>query len=151
MVSQKTLKAIEFDKILSKVSEYAVLYRTKDLINSFSPLTCFSEVDFLLRKTEEAYNLLYKYNFSGVYFFDDVSEELNRVDKMGTLNNAELLRIASNLKSARILRTSILSINDSNISILPEIASRLFTNLDFFPKMQFPIMQRHNFTQLESL
>ncbi len=140
MVSQKTLKAIEFDKILSKVSEYAVLYRTKDLINSFSPLTCFSEVDFLLRKTEEAYNLLYKYNVSGVYFFDDVSEELNRVDKMGTLNNAELLRIASNLKSARILRTSILSINDSNISILPEIASRLFTNLDFEKEISSKIL-----------
>ena len=39
MISEKTIKSIEFDKILKSLSEYAVLDATKDEIISFSPLT----------------------------------------------------------------------------------------------------------------
>ncbi|MBQ7237006.1 MAG: hypothetical protein IJX03_07660, partial [Clostridia bacterium] len=87
MISQKTLKAIEYDKIMSQVASFAVLNQTKEQLCSFVPLTTLSEVDFLLRQTEEAYKYLYVYSTGGIYYFDDVTEQLKRVDIGGVLNN----------------------------------------------------------------
>ena len=41
------------------------------------------------------------------YYFDDISEELNRVDIGSALNIIELLRVVSNLKSARLIKKAI--------------------------------------------
>ena len=49
----------------------------------------------------------------------------------GTLINGELLRVADNLKSARILKTAVLSVSDENISFIPDICYSLYTNPDF--------------------
>ncbi len=131
MVSAKTLKAIEYDKIMLKASEYAVLECTKKELAEFIPQTDFNNVKNLLDKTEEAFCLLYEFNAGEIYYFDDVNDELVRANAGGTLNNAELLRIASNLKGARILKNSILSIDNEKISLLREIASRIYVNPEF--------------------
>ena len=150
MISEKTLKSIEFDKVLLSVSQYAVLERTKNCIKSFSPLTSFAQVNRLQSMTKEGYDLLYKHNVSSVYYFDDVSDELQRADRNGTLNNAELLRIASNLKSARILRASILNVNDDSIVLIPEIASRLYTNLEFEKEITSKILSEDTISDTAS-
>lgn len=131
MVSNKTLKAIEYDKIMSHVSTYAVLGQTKQELCSFAPLTNFLEVENLLKKTDEAFKYLYTYSTGGIYYFDNIFDELKRVDIGGTLNNVELLRVASNLKSARLIKCAIDSVNDDSLSLVKEITSRLFTNQDF--------------------
>lgn len=131
MVWEKTLKAIEYDKIMLEVSKSAVLKATKDYFQLFMPLTTFSEVDNLLKQTDEAYQYLYRYGTGGIYYFDNVSDELKRVDIGSALNNAELLRVASNLKSARLIKTAIASVNDLNLTLIKEITERLFINPDF--------------------
>lgn len=131
MVWEKTLKAIEYDKIMLEVSKSAVLKATKDYFGLFMPLTNFSEVDNLLKQTDEAYQYLYRYGTGGIYYFDDVSDELKRVDIGSALNNAELLKVASNLKSARLIKTAIASVNDLNLTLIKTITERLFTNPDF--------------------
>ena len=131
MVWEKTLKAIEYDKIMFEVSKSAVLKATKDYFGLFMPLTTFSEVDNLLKQTDEAYQYLYRYGTGGIYYFDDVSDELKRVDIGSALNNAELLRVASNLKSARLIKTAIASVNDLNLTLIKGITERLFINPDF--------------------
>lgn len=131
MISEKTIKSIEFDKILRKVSEYAVIDKTKEEINCFMPFSDISEAKACLNKTSEAYKLLYNYGASGVYFFADITEPLKRVDAGGVLNNLELLNIAENLKSARIMKTSVFSINDDSIVYIKELCSRLYVNQAF--------------------
>ena len=131
MISEKTLKALEFDKILSNLSNYAVLDRTKREIVSFSPLSDFKEVSLLLDKTQEAYSLMYYHGVSGVFYFGDISDELQRVNAGGTLNNAELLRVADNLKSARTIKHGIASISDDNIVHLRKISDSLYENYEF--------------------
>ncbi len=131
MFDKKTLKSLEFDKITENISNFAVLERTKEFVKDLSPSSSFASVCDLLDKTEEAYKLLYEHNVGKVYYFSNVEGELSRVDKGGVLNNAEILRVAENLKSARILRTSILQVNEPQIVKLKEIASRLFTNQEF--------------------
>lgn len=130
MIPVKTLKAVEFDKILSSVSSYAVLEQTKEEIESFCPTTELKAAQELLDKTEEAYKLLYVYSCGGVYYFKNISEELERVDKGGTLNNGELLSVAENLKSARIMKRAVAVVKDESIKAIPEICSRLYENGD---------------------
>lgn len=131
MISSKTLKAIEYDKIMADVSSFAVLSETKSDILSFAPLTTLFDAELLLRKTDEAYKYLYTYSIGGVYYFDNILDELKRVDAGGTLNNAELLKVAANLKSARILKTAVVSVRDDSLCLLREITDRLYVNADF--------------------
>lgn len=131
MIPAKTLKTVEFDKILSAVSGYAVLEKSKENLINSEPVTNIIDARNLLDKTEEAYKLLYVYSIGGVYYFKNISEELSRADKGGTLNNGELLAVADNLKSARLMKKNVLAVHDDSILKLPEICLRLYENLDF--------------------
>ena len=131
MISNKTLKAIEYDKILKDVAKFAVLEETKESLASFVPLTALNLALDLQAKTEEAVKYLFNYSVAGVYYFDNVSEELKRVEVGGTLNNLELLKIAGHLKSARIARDNIESVSDNQLTKLLELAKRLYVNQEF--------------------
>ncbi len=131
MISEKTLKALEYDKILAEVCAFAVLGQTKNQILASKPLTCLNDAQILIKKTEEAYKYLFTYSTGGVYFFDDITDELKRVDVGGVLNNVELLRVLANLKSARIIQTALNSVRDENLSLLKQITDILYTNLEF--------------------
>lgn len=130
MISVKTLKALEYDKILNDLSSFAVLEDSKNEIKATTPVSDLSDAEFLLSKTCEAYKILYYHGLNGVLFFDKVEEELHRAETGGTLNNAEILRVLTNLKSARITKNTIEKINDGEIVLLKEIAKRLITNFE---------------------
>ncbi len=131
MISSKTLKEIEYDKIMCEVSRYAVLDFTKRALISCEPISDIKVAQNLLDKTTEAYKYLYTYSTGGIYYFSDVSEELRRADMGGTLFNIELLRIAANLKSARLIKTAVESVNDQELFLIKQITDRLFINPDF--------------------
>ena len=115
MISNKTLKALEFDKIMAEVSSYAVLERTKELVISFLPLNDINAVRTLLSKTCEAFKLLFTYSTGNIVYFDDITDQINFANKGGTLSCADLLKVAQNLKSARIINKAIASVNDKDI------------------------------------
>ena len=131
MIFKKTLKAIEYDKITDEVKSYAVLEKTKQDIASFEPSSDLSVCNRLLCETREAYDLLFKFGVQGIVYFDDITDELKRVDVGGVLNNGELLKVSKNLKSARILRSSVSTINDDSIVIFKELVSRIYVNDEF--------------------
>ena len=130
MISKKVLKAIEYDKIMKDLSSFAVLDLTKENLTSFVPLTCLSDAKNLLDHTLEAYKYLYTYSVSGVYYFDNLDEYLKRVEIGGTLNCGEILKITSILKSARIMKGAISSVNDSNLFLIKRISDRLYLDND---------------------
>ncbi len=130
MISAKVIKALEFNNILNSVSNYAVLDKTKTDINCFIPLHKIEQVNTSLNKTEEALKLLFTYNVNGIYYCADVSDAVKRAEMGGVLNNSELIRVAQNLKSARMLVGSFSSVNDNSISLLRNIAEKLILNND---------------------
>lgn len=130
MISIKTVKSLEFDRILEEVISYSVLEKTKTELLNFTPLSNLKASKLLLEKTEEAFKLLYTYSLGGIFYCSDVFEQLDRVDKGGVLNNGELLKVRDNLKSSRLLLTSINSVNDESIVQIKEIASRLILHQD---------------------
>lgn len=131
MILAKTIKTIEYDKILLALLNFAVMEQTKKEILEFNPVSELSDAEFLLEKTSEAYKLLYTYSVGGIFYSDDIRDSLRRAELGATFNNSELLKVADNLKTARILRTSISSVSDSSLTILPSIIAGIYVDGEF--------------------
>ena len=59
MIENRVLLALEYDKILKICSEYAFLCDTKEQLMQLKPVSDIEEARFLLKKTAEAFKLLY--------------------------------------------------------------------------------------------
>ena len=109
MIHEKTLNAIEFDKVKKKVAEFCVLYKSKETTMALCPPEEFSEAKYEQDRTTEAYKLLYDGGVSYVEFYDEIEDIPERARKGSTLSMGELLRVARFLKSSRILYSSVLN------------------------------------------
>ncbi|MBQ9480661.1 MAG: endonuclease MutS2, partial [Clostridia bacterium] len=126
MVSEKVLKALEYDKVLAAASEYAVLDASKKKLLDSVPYTDFLSARIALDTTAEADKLLYTYAVSGVDFFDEITDELDRAQKGAVLSPAEILRVMRLLKSSRLTKKSVTSVLDDGVIYLRRIAEQLF-------------------------
>lgn len=129
---EKSLKILDFDKILFKISEYAVLKQSRDRILEIRPLKDIKQVKFYQNTIFEADLLLNKYGVPSPIYFDDLTDILERVKLGSVLNCKDLLKVAFCLKSCRMIKSSILSINDEKISILKQYADNIviYENLE---------------------
>ncbi len=112
MTDIKTIKALEFDKILALLSDFAVSAPAKEAIRELKPSYGFDEVTRLLRLTDEAFITKTKYNISPIVGFDDISDQLVKAQKGASLNMGELLSVARLIRSARILKKEISGVGE---------------------------------------
>ncbi|MBE5764273.1 MAG: endonuclease MutS2 [Clostridiales bacterium] len=126
MIEKRVLTTLEYNKILTLCAKHAVLDFSKQIIEELTPLADFEEVSFLLKKTSEAYKLLFTHGVSGIEFFDSITDELDRAKRGSVLSMGELLRVARILRSSRIVYNSITSIVDEEIVALRSIAESIY-------------------------
>ncbi len=126
MISDKVLLALEFDKIQRLCAEHAVLERGKRAICEEKPASDRETANFLLKKTQEAYKLLFDYGVAGVDYFDELNDELTRAKRNSTLSMGELLRVARMLRSSRVVYNAMTAINDEEITVLRALAESLY-------------------------
>lgn len=126
MISEKTVSALELNKILNAVEKFAALDKTKRNILSLRPSSDYDSVKFELKKTREAFKLLYVHGVSGVEYFGDFGDELSRAKKGATLSIPELINVQKLLQSSRFLVNSFNGIADDEITALREIANRIY-------------------------
>ena len=110
-MEEKTIKTLEFDKVLNIVSDYCVLHKTVENVKNLCPTSVFDECRLKIAETSEAFELLYKGGVSEIEFYDDFGDALLRAQKGSTLGMGDLLKVARLLKSSRILYSSITSSN----------------------------------------
>lgn len=125
-MDEKALKTLEYDKVMSIVAQYAVLKGTKRHILSYAPSSDKLSVEQALKKTEEAYLLLYNYGTPSVDFFDEPSDELDRAEKGSTLSLAELIRSARLLRSSRLIRNAYSDDFGGAVTYISAIAETLY-------------------------
>ena len=125
-MNQKAIEKTELNKILSLVSEFAVLEGGKRSVLERIPSSDLSEVKKRLSLTEEAIELLFHYGVSKIERFETFTDELKRAKKGSTLSCGELLSLANLLRSTRIAYTSISAVNDKNLRLLKELANNLY-------------------------
>ncbi len=126
MISNKTLNSLEYNKILSLIKNFAVLDKTKAMIDGYFPISDYENSKNLLQKTKEAYNLLFNYGVQDVEYFDGFTNELDKATKGFTLSIKEILMVGYLLKSSRITSNSIINVNGDDVPILKALASSIF-------------------------
>jgi len=103
-LEQKTLKTLEYDKILEMLSGFAKNDATKEKIAALLPSENFRAVEQMLLETDAAVTLILKYGSPELLWIFDVKESIKRLEIGGTLNMPELLNLARILKNARTLK-----------------------------------------------
>ena len=103
-MNKKSLRVLEFDKIIELLSQYAVNEITRERIAQVAPLTDFVEVSAMQAETDEALVCLLKFGSPEIQRINPVATSLKRIEVGGALSTLELLNVAKVLKCARILQ-----------------------------------------------
>ncbi|MGI6214844.1 MAG: endonuclease MutS2 [Christensenellales bacterium] len=105
-MNEKTLKKLEFDKILNMLAECAVSPLGVSACLSIMPSSDSEEVLKMQQETEEAVYMLKYKGKSPVLSFEDVREHLSLAKKGAVLSAKTLLQFANVLYASRIARNS---------------------------------------------
>lgn len=119
----KALKTLEFDKILKRLSDFAVMESTKDEIMRIMPAKTLKSAQKMQDETKEASRILTKCGSLPITCASDVTASLKRADMGGTLTMSELLNIARVLETARRIK---MHTKDAECEILAEHIDALY-------------------------
>ncbi|MDD3839563.1 MAG: endonuclease MutS2 [Clostridia bacterium] len=100
----KTLKALEYDKIIKKLYDLTTSQMGKDAIEGLMPSCDPGKIKHMLEETEEAYNIINVEGMPPLNGFNDIRKELKMAEVGSTLNAEQLLSIRSILKICRDLK-----------------------------------------------
>ena len=122
----KAIEKTELNKILSLVSEYAVLDGSKEKIQALIPNSSLAQAKRALLLTAEATELLFRHGIGKIERFERFGDELKRAKKGSTLSCGELLSCGSLLRAARVAYKSISGVNDEDLTAIKGIADNLY-------------------------
>ncbi len=125
-MNKRAIESTELNKILTLVSEFAVLETSKNRLIFREPTSRLVEVQKRLRLTEECVRLLFENGVSKIEYFEAVDDEILLAKKGSTLACGSLLKIAGLLRSARIARTSVLALASTEMKEIIELVDRLY-------------------------
>ena len=131
MITNKILNNLEYDKILQKLQSHLILEGSINKVLELKPAETFESAKELLNFTEEADKVLYQNLRNPLENFDKVDEILVLASKMATLTFSDSKKVAHLLRSSRIFKDAILSINDPSLVQFNYIANLLYENRSF--------------------
>ncbi len=123
-ITEKSLKTLEYDKILTKLSEFARTTQSKHLCLRLLPETDFGKIKENLQCTREAKKLIDNLLELPIEHLTDLSE-INL--KQSYISEKELVSLAKSLRSARYVK-NFFKEHSNTESILNNIASDITTN-----------------------
>ncbi len=129
LFTQKTLETLEYDKIIEELAECASTEGAKRKARALLPSTDYDVVISWQQKTEDAKRLINAKGYPAFSADERVTSSAERAYKGAILSPAELLEIASLLRSARMVLDYI---NADKLfdTCLDEIFNRLIPNRD---------------------
>ncbi len=102
-MNKKVIKILELDKILEKLSNFAVMNRTKEALLKVLPSASYDEVKKLLEETDEGRVFTVKHSRPPIVPLSDIGTAVKRLKIGASLSCGELLACAHVLKSARTI------------------------------------------------
>ena len=123
-ITEKSLKTLEYDKILTKLSEFARTTQSKHLCLRLLPETDFGKIKENLQCTREAKKLIDNLLELPIEHLTNLSE-INL--KQSYISEKELVSLAKSLRSARYVK-NFFKEHSNTESILNNIASEITTN-----------------------
>ena len=142
----KNLLRLEFDKVLSLLSDYAISDIAKEKITNLTPSNDFDEVNLSLEKTSLALNLIHAKGNIPLDYFEENSLCFKKLDSNIYLNAKELLFIANSLKLSRSLQNYLFgesSLDLEKYNIICEIFNKLYSNKAIEEKISNSILDEN--------
>ena len=128
---QNYLNKLEYDKILTLLSNNSKTYLGKELCLDLKPANSKDKVITLLKETDEACTLSFRKGNLPISDFEDISLYIKNLESNISLNAKALLDTANVLRLSRDLKEYFYKDEDfdlSNFPILDSYFSRLYSN-----------------------
>ena len=138
-ISQKTLSALEYDKIIERLVTFASTDGAKSRASSLLPSDDYEVVRMRQKKTDDAKRLIGAKGYPAFSASERVTAAAERAYKGAVLSPSELLDIASLLRSSRSL-IDYISADKPFDTVLDEIFLRLLPNRELEDKITRSIL-----------
>lgn len=127
-MNEKTLRMLEYNKIIEKLVNNAITFKGKEYATSLLPSSILNKVEKKQKETTEAVSMLLRYGTPPIAPVVDDKEIINKVRIGGVLSIKSLLEMASALKNMREVKEyGKEHISDDNV-ILTEYFDSLYSN-----------------------
>lgn len=103
-MDDKAIRILEFDKIISRLSELCTSELGRELVNKLAPHCEMAVVSEMLKETTDATDFILRRGNPPLGGIHDIRGSLKRVEIGSVLNPGELLHIANTLRAARTLK-----------------------------------------------
>lgn len=103
-MEEKTLKTLEFDKVIKMLTQHVVNSETREKAEQLMPQSKLSVVNRMLSHTDAAVVMTCKYGSPPIARVEAITHIIKRINADGVLSMAELLNIAAILKGAERLK-----------------------------------------------
>ncbi len=134
-MNEKTLRVLEYNKIIDMLEEKATSSLGKKKINKLKPETDFEKVKYAQKETEEALTILIKRGNPPLYGIYSILREMKRAEMGGVLSPESLLKISDTLRVSRSLKGYIREDKEDKNSSYPIIES-MVENLHVFKHIE---------------
>ncbi len=128
MFDVKSLKTLEYDKILEMLASYAQSQGGKAKARNLTPLEDYDGVVHAIAETDEADRTLFDFSVNPSFSVDDIDEALARASKGAVLSIGDILKVGRTLRVSRRLKKAIYTVN--GIPILTTMVQGLYDNMD---------------------
>jgi DNA mismatch repair protein MutS2 len=128
-MNEKTLRKLEFDKIIKKLSVLTTSELGREYAESLVPKNNLYEVEAMLKETSDAYFLLVGKGNPPLGGIRDIRASLKRADMGTILTPGELLSISDTLRAARNLKNYIADTDSDSENIEQNLAVDLIRQL----------------------
>ena len=127
-MQERTLKALEFNKILDSVATYASSEPAREAVREIRPMRELSYVNELLQEVYEADKIAFEYATNLSFAFDNIDFVLEKASVMSVLTMGELLRVSRMLRVARSVKSIIAKVPDDNLKLIKGLANSIYTD-----------------------
>ena len=125
-MDQRTLRVLEYHKIMSMLEEYALSDMGKTLIREIDPSSDISVVKEMQDETSEAHSILTFIGSSPMDIFPDIQTTLHKAKIGSVLSAGELLRVGLVLRLSGRIKEEIAEYpHPDNIPIILDMVERL--------------------------
>ncbi len=137
---EKTLKALEFNKILAEIASKASSVPAREAIMEIRPYNDPNYIEELLDEVAEADKIAFEYATNLSFAFDDIGAILDKAEVMSVLTMGELLRVSKMLRVAYSVKNSIAKVPDDSLTRIKRIAASVYTDKELEESIESAII-----------
>jgi len=151
-MDERTLKVLEYDKIIAKLVKLTSSELGKELAESLEPETDFSKVNSLLKETSDGVSYILRKGSPPLGGIHDIRSGLKRVKLGAVLMPMELLHIADTLRAVRNLKNYAMEKDtESEDNSVSELISLLESNRKVEEKITHAIVSEDEISDNASI